>query len=365
MVVFQFTTSIILIIGTVIIDRQMNYILNTKIGFDKEQVLIIHGANTMAGSQTTFKDELLKLADVAHVTINSYLPVDGTKRDQNGFWKDGKSKEEKGIGAQKWYVDEDYISTMGMKLVEGRNFIPGLASDSQAIIINQAMVKRLGLAKPVGERIMTWQTYTVIGVVEDFHFESMKGAIEPLSFLFGHGGSIVSVKVKSKNMGNVIQSVTSVWNKFMPHQPIRYSFLDESYARMYDDVQRMGRIFASFAALAIIVACLGLFALSAFMVEQRSKEISIRLVLGASLKSTFRLLTQNFLKLVLISFVISVPVSWYLMQKWLEDYAYKVNITWDVFFLAGVISIMIALLTVSYQSIRAALANPVESLRTE
>jgi putative ABC transport system permease protein len=254
---------------------------------------------------------------------------------------------------------------MEMKLIEGRNFIRDLASDSQAIIINQAMAKALSLTHPVGERIMTWETYTVIGVVEDFHFESMKGAIGPLSFVLGHGGSIVSVKVKSKSMANVIQSVTKVWNTFMPHQPIRYSFLDESYARMYDDVQRMGKIFACFAILAIIVACLGLFALSAFMVEQRSKEISIRLVLGASLKSIFRLLTQNFVKLVLISFVMAAPLSWYMMQKWLEDYAYKVNITWDVFFLAGLISVLIALLTVSYQSIRAALANPVESLRSE
>src|SRR5882762_1718248 len=365
MVIFQFTTSIILIIGTVIIHRQMKFILNTKVGFDKEQVLTIQGANTMEGNQTTFKDELLKLADVEHVTINSYLPIEGTKRDQNPFWKDGKSKEEKAVGAQKWYVDEDYLSTMGMKLVEGRNFILGLASDSQSIVINQAMAKAMGLTKPVGERIMNWETYTVIGVVEDFHFESMKGAIGPLSLVVGHGGSIVSVKAKSKNMANVLQSVTRVWNKFMPHQPIRYSFLDESYARMYDDVQRMGNIFASFAILAIIVACLGLFALSVFMVEQRSKEISIRLVLGASVKNVFRLLTQNFVKLVLISFVVAAPLSWYMMQKWLEDYAYKVNITWDVFFLAGLISVFIALLTVSYQSIRAALANPAESLRTE
>ena len=166
-------------------------------------------------------------------------------------------------------------------------------------------------------------------------------------------------------MANVLQSVTRVWNKFMPHQPIRYSFLDESYARMYDDVQRMGNIFASFAILAIIVACLGLFALSAFMVEQRSKEISIRLVLGASVRNVFRLLTQNFVKLVLISFVVAAPLSWYMMQKWLEDYKYRIEITWDVFLLAGMISVFIALLTVSYQSIRAALANPAESLRTE
>ena len=314
LVVFQFTTSIILIIGTFIINRQMNYVLTTKVGFDKEQVIMLQGAGTLGNQQITFKDEILKLPNVENATISNYLPVMGTKRDQNGFWRDGKSKEEKAVGAQKWYVDEDYIKTMGMKLVEGRNFIPEMASDSQSIIINQAMAKEFGFKKPLGERIMNWESYTVIGVVEDFNFESMKGEIGPLSLVYGRGGNIVSIKVRSENMAEMIQSVTMLWNKFMPHQPIRYTFLDESYARMYEDVQRMGYLFASFATLAIVVACLGLFALSAFMVEQRNKEISIRLVLGASVNNIFGLLTRNFVKLVMISFVIAVPFAWYMMQ---------------------------------------------------
>ncbi len=365
LVVFQFTTSIILIIGTFIINRQMNYVLTTKVGFDKEQVIMLQGAGTLGNQQITFKDEILKLPNVENATISNYLPVMGTKRDQNGFWRDGKSKEEKAVGAQKWYVDADYIKTMGMKLVEGRNFIPEMASDSQAIIINQAMVKEFGFKKPLGERIMNWETYNVIGVVEDFHFESMKGEIRPLALVYGRGGNIVSIKVRSENMAEMIQSVTMLWNKFMPQQPIRYTFLDESYARMYEDVQRMGYLFASFATLAIVVACLGLFALSAFMVEQRNKEISIRLVLGASVNNIFGLLTRNFVKLVMISFVIAVPFAWYMMQTWLEDYAYRIEITWDVFLLAGTISVLIALLTISYQSLRAALANPATSLRSE
>ena len=252
-----------------------------------------------------------------------------------------------------------------MKLVEGRNFSNELASDSQAVIINQAMVKAFGFKKPIGERLMNWEGYTVVGVVEDFHFETMKGEIGPLVFRRGDWGSILSVKINSTDMAGTIQSVTNVWNKFLPHQPIRYSFLDESYARMYDDVQRTGNIFASFAILAIMVACLGLFALSAFMVEQRTKEISIRLVLGASLNNIFRLLTQNFVKLVLISFIIAVPLAWYMMEKWLEDYKYKVGMTWDTFILSGLMALVIALLTISYQAIRAALANPATNLRSE
>jgi putative ABC transport system permease protein len=365
MVVFQFTTSIILIIGTFVIYKQMNFMLTKKLGYDKEQVIMIHGANTLDKQQQTFKDELLKLADVEDVTITQYLPVKGTKRDQNQFWRDGKSQEEKGVGAQAWWVDEDYIRTMGMKLVSGRNFRKDLASDSSAVIINQSMAKQLGFKNPLGERIMNWRSWHVIGVVEDFHFDDMKGKIGPLCFMRGNWGNIASVKITTSNMRDAIESITGVWNKFMPHQAIRYSFLDESYARMYDDVRRMGNIFASFAILAIIIACLGLFALSAFMVEQRNKEISIRLVLGASLQNIFHLLTDQFVKLVLISFVAAVPLSWYMMQTWLEDYEYRIEIGWEVFLISGILSVFIALLTVSYQSIRAALANPANSLRAE
>lgn len=365
MVIFQFTTSIVLIIGTFVIYKQMNFLLTADVGYDKDQVLIIHGTNTLDKQQQSFKEELLNLANVQRVSLTQYIPIEGTRRDQNQFWRDGKSQEEKGIGAQAWQVDEDYIATMGMKLVAGRNFNKDLASDSSAVIINQAMARELGLQNPVGERIMNWRTWTVIGVVDDFHFDTMKGKIRPLCLMRNSWGNLALVKVNAARMDDAIAKVTGVWKKFLPHQGLRYSFMDESYARMYDDVRRMGNIFASFAILAIVVACLGLFALSAFMVEQRNKEISIRLVLGASLQSIFRLLTDQFIKLVVISFILAVPVSWYMMQAWLEDYEYKVRIGWEVFVIAGVISIAIALLTVSYQSIRAALANPARSLRSD
>lgn len=366
MVVFQFATSIVLIIGTFIIYQQMNFILNTKIGYDKEQVLLLHGANTLGrDKQKTFKEELLKFSSVQNVTTTDYLPVAGTKRDQNGFFREGKTKEETSVGAQKWYTDPDYIATMGMKLAEGRNFDEKIASDSQAIIINQAMAKEFGFKNPIGERIQNWESYTVIGVIEDFNFESLRGNVRPLCLVLGNYGSIMAVKVKTDDMKGTIQSVEKLWAQFMPNQPIRYTFLDDSYAQMYDDVQRTGRIFTSFAVLAIIVACLGLFALSTFMVEQRGKEISIRMVLGASLNSIFRLLTGNFVRLVLIAFVIAVPIGWYMMKKWLEDYQNKIEIGWEVFAIAGLMAVLIALLTVSQQAIRAALTNPVKNLKTE
>jgi len=365
LVVFQFTTSIVLIVGTLIIYRQMGYILNTKVGFEKDQVLLIEGANTLDRQVNTFKNELLRLPQVKHVSIGDYLPIRGTKRNGNGFWKEGKIQEDREVSGQMWIVDNDYIKTMGMKIVEGRDFGAQLSTDSLGVIINQAMARQLNLSDPIGKNITNGTSMPVIGVVEDFHFESMKENIQPLAMRLGISPSIISVKANAAEMQDLIQSVTTVWKQFSPNQPIRYTFLDQSYARMYEDVQRMGRIFTSFAVLAIIVACLGLLALSAFMVEQRGKEISIRLVLGASVGSVFNLLTQNFLKLVLISFVLAVPIAWYMMQKWLEDYVYKIEIGWDVFILAGAMAVCIALLTISYQSIRAALVNPVRGLRSE
>ena len=365
LVIFQFTTSIILIIATFIIYRQVEFILNTKVGFEKEQVILVQGTNTLDKQLKTFKNELLQLSQVKSATISDYLPIKGTKRNGNGFWKAGKKTEDKSVGTQVWRVDYDYIKTMGIKLAEGRDFSEDAKGDSQAVIINRAMVKELGLKDPIGARIENWRVWTVVGVVEDFNFESLREKIGPLVMMLGDQSSIVSVKVKPGDMAGTLKSITGVWKKFSPNQPIRYAFLDESYATMYADVQRMGRIFTTFAVFAIIVACLGLFALSAFMVEQRGKEISIRLVLGASMRSIFNLLTLNFVKLVLISIVIAVPIAWYMMNKWLEDFTYKTEIGWDVFALAGVMAVGIALLTISYQSIRAALMNPVDSLRSE
>ncbi|MEJ1241924.1 ABC transporter permease [Chryseolinea sp. T2] len=365
MVVFQFSTSIILIIGTLVISRQIDFIMNTKIGFEKDQVLMIQGANTLGDQHKSFKAELKKLANVDHVTISSYLPVAGTNRDQNGTWLDGRSKIDKAVGAQHWYVDEDYMETMGMKLLEGRNFIQDMASDSSSVIINQSMAKALGLKKPVGEKIMTWKTFNIIGVVEDFHYENMKGPIRPLFFSKGSGGLIVCVKGKGNQMQSMITSAQSVWDKFMPNQPFRYTFMSDSFAIMYDDVKRTGSIFFTFAALAIIVACLGLFALSAFMIEQRTKEIAVRLVLGASGNSILRLLGQNFVRLIAVSFIIAVPIGWYLINIWLQDYEYKIPLTWDVFVMSGALALSVAVITISFQTIKAARSNPANGLRTE
>ena len=370
LVVFQFTISIVLIIGTFIIDKQMKYVLTKKLGYDKDQILLLQGAHTLGESIVTLKNELLRLPDVKSATISGYLPVDlpleGTKRNGNAFFKEGGKGIDPPVGGQRWQVDHDYIKTIGLKLLKGRDFAIDIRSDSQAVVINQAMAEALHLEDPIGKNITNgFGVWPVIGVVEDFHYESMREHIQPLCLVIGRSPNIVAVKINSSNMPATIEAVSNVWKKFSPNQAVRYSFLDQQYARMHEDVERMGLIFTSFALLAIVIACLGLFALSAFMVEQRGKEISIRLVLGASVNSIFGLLTMNFVKLVIVSLVIAIPLAIYLMEEWLKDFVYKIEIGWEILAAAGLMSILVAVLTISYQSIRAALINPVENLKSE
>lgn len=365
LVVFQFTTSVVLIIGTLIIYKQMNYIMDKKLGFNKDQVLVIKGTNLLKDNTESFKERLLGLSDVKSVTISDYLPVEGSKRNGNTFGMINEGSQEISVPAQIWRVDYDYIETLGLHIKEGRGFSKDFASDSTAIVINTTMAKELGLQDPIGKRINNGQDWTIIGVVEDFHFKNLKEDIASLSLVIGNSPSMMSVKLNKGETAQAIGEVASIWQEYVPQQAFEYTFLDQEFAHMHDDVQRMGKIFNSFALFAILVACLGLFALSAFLVEQRKKEISIRLVLGAPFKSIYQLLTMDFMKLILIAIVIATPIGWYMMSRWLEDFAYRIDIQWWVFALAGAISLSIALLTVSYQSIRAGLVNPAKSLRTD
>ncbi len=367
LVVFQFTASIMLIIGTTVIYNQMHYFLNQKIGFDKDQVVILQGTNTLGDKVKIFKNELSKLTSVKSVSISDYLPVGGTNRNGNPFFIDGRTKLDAEVDGQFWQIDDTYLKTMGMKLVEGRNFSYNMSDDTagKTVIINQTLAKRLNLKHPIGARITNGNTFTVIGVVEDFNFDSMHEQIAPLALQFGVSPSMVTVKVRGEDMKNTLQQITNTWKSFSPDQPIRYTFLDDRFAAMYADVQRMGRIFTTFAILAIIIACLGLFALSAFMAEQRSKEIGIRKVLGASVSGITTLLSYDFIKLVAIAILIASPIAWWAVYKWLQGFAYHAPVRWWIFASAGLLAILIALITVSFQSIKAAIANPVKSLKTE
>jgi len=368
LVVFQFTASIILIIATFIIYQQTQFILNRKMGFDKDQVMLIQGTNTMGDEKVrTLKMELQKLSQVKSVSISDYLPITGTKRNGNSFWIDGRTGIDPGQGGQFWIIDYDYLRTMGMHLISGRNFSPDMPSDTSAVIVNQSMVRKLGLKEPIGKIITNYSDgknlLRIIGVVEDFNFNSIRQEIEPLAMFLGLSPSIVSVKVNTADMKGLISSVTDAWKKFSPNQPIRYTFMDESFANMYADVQRMSLIFSSFAALAIVIACLGLFALSAFMAEQRRKEIGIRKVLGASGTQVMGILFRDFVKLVLIAIVIATPISWWVGHKWLQNFEYRTPLAASIFLVASVVVILIAVVTISFQAVKAANENPVKSLR--
>src|SRR5680860_608338 len=367
LVVFQFATSVILIIGTLIIYKQMNFILKKELGYDKEQVVILEGANVLGNKAESFKEQLLQLPQVQQVSQSDYLPVDGSKRNQTTFNKVGAGSEDGGVLSQTWRVDYDYIKTLGMQLKEGRDFSREFASDSvNSVIINRKMAHDLGLEKPLGKQIdNNYQHWTIIGVVEDFHFQSLKEGITPVALTIGNDIGTVAIKISSGNINEALAAIAAIWDRNVPDQALSYGFLDQRFAQMHEDVQRMGKIFNSFALFAIFVACLGLFALSAFMVEQRKKEISIRIVLGAPFKSIYKLLTLDFMKLILISIAIAVPIGWYMMNRWLEDFAYRIDIGWEIFLGAGAIALFIALLTISYQSIGAALMQPIKSLRTE
>jgi putative ABC transport system permease protein len=367
LVVFQFTTSIILIIGTLVIYKQTHFMLNKKVGFDKDQVLLIQGTNTLDNKLETFKTDLLKSSEVKSVSIGDYLPISGSKRDGNTFFKLGKMKEDIGVFTQKWQVDYDYLKTMGMHMIQGRYFSKDMASDSEAAVINKTMAEKLGLKNPIGQRIENgWQKFTVIGVMEDFNFESMRQEVTPLCLVLSkYNSTIVSVKISGADTKQAISYASNVWKSFSPNQAFRYTFLDESFANMYANVQRTGNIFTSFAILAIIIACLGLFALSAFMAEQRNKEIGIRKVLGASVSGITAMLSKDFVKLVIISIIVASPIAWWAMTKWLQDFAYRISLSWWMVAVAGLSAIVIALLTISFQSIKAALTSPVKTLRAE
>ena len=365
LVIFQFTASIILIISTVVIYNQMHFILNKKLGYNKEQVILVQGANTLNKEVKNFKNELLKNPHVINVSVSDYLPVTGTKRNGNTFWEESKRNSESGVTGQFWRVDNDYIKTLGMKIIQGRDFNSSMPSDSQAVIINQTLANKLNLKDPVGKRIFNGGTYEVIGVVEDFNFESLRDNINGLCMQLGNSSSIISVKVNSADMQKTIAYITSVWKTFSPNQTIRYTFLDESYARMYADVKRLVSIITGFAILAIIIACLGLLGLSSFIAEQRTKEIGIRKVMGARIGTITGLMSKDFVMLVGIAFAIASPVAYWAMNKWLQDFAFHINIGWWVFALGGFVAVSIALITVSFQSIKAALMDPVKSLRKE
>lgn len=374
LVVFQFATSIVLIVGTIIVYRQLNFIQTKKLGFSKDQVLVVNGTGGLGKNTVAFKEEISKMSGVSGAAFAGYLPVSNSSRSDNSYSKEAVMDAKNGLNMQTWVIDYDYIPLLGMEIIKGRNFSKDFGADSSAVIINETTAKTLGYENPVGKKIYTYFqdqfstkliSYEIIGVVKNFHYESLKQQVAPLCFRLGKSDWVTAFKVSTTDIRGLVKNIESKWKEMAPAMPFSYQFLDESFDNMYRVEQRTGQLGLSLAIVAILIASLGLFGLATYMAEQRIKEIGVRKVLGASVTNITTMLSKDFIKLVLLSAIIAFPLSWWAMHQWLQDFAFRVDISWWIFALAGIIAVLIAVLTVSSQAIKAALSNPVKSLRTE
>ena len=372
LVVFQFAISIFLIVGTVVIYSQLIFIRNRKLGFDREDVLVIQNCYPLGNQAKTFRNELLNIPGVESATMTGFLPT-ADYRNDSPLFPDAALDQKTAVAMQNWYVDENYIPTLKMQMLSGRNFSSQMKTDSSALIINEAAAKLLPFKDPVNKTLYyltniqarETKNYHVIGVVKNFNFNSLREQVSPMALFYGEERGKLAVRFKSADIPSLISAVEKKWRSLAPNQPFSYSFMDEDFNNIYRSEQRVGKIAVSFSALAILIACLGLFGLVTYAAEQRTKEIGIRKVLGASVNNIINMLSKDFMRLVLIAMLIAFPLGWYFMNKWLQDFAYRISIDWKIFLTAGIAAMLIAILTVSAQALKAALANPVNNLRTE
>jgi putative ABC transport system permease protein len=368
LVVFQFTVSLFLIVGTLAIYRQLHYIRSKDLGFDRDRVLIIKGMNALT-DPALMKKEVLQLPGVANATLSGYLPTND-KRWHNAGTAAGTGK---GGWCQLWKVDTGYVHTLGLDIAEGRNFSQAYGTDSSGIIINQAAAKLFGIDGDALNKNITFgwygrqRTFHSIGVVKDFHFASLRDNIDPLALIIDQDedANLLIVRAKTDDLPSLLARLKDRWTALVPNRAFEYSFMDADFDALYRSEQRMGQISILFSALAIAIACIGLFGLAAYAAERRLKEISIRKVLGASVPNIITLLSADFLKLISISILISTPLAWLALNKWLDNFAYRTTISGWLFALGGLLVVVIALATTLYQSLRAAVSNPIDSLRSE
>ncbi|HEY6899944.1 MAG TPA: ABC transporter permease [Puia sp.] len=374
LVVFQFGISIFLIVGTVVIYKQLGYIRNRSVGFHRDQVLIVHNTGALGDGVRSYKEELLKISGVQGATMTGFMPTGGWRND-NAFFLTPSLDTKQAISLQNWQIDETYIPVLGMEMASGRNFSREFPTDSNGVILNEAAVKLMGGggANPLGRKLYELddlQTkhvseWHVIGVVKDFNFNSLRQVVTPMGLFLHENRGSIALRLQASDAQRVVAQAENAWHKAAPGRHFSYVFMDEEFNSIYKAEQRMGGISLSFSLLAIFIACLGLFGLAAYAAEQRTREIGIRKVLGASVSGIVSLLSKDFLRLVLIAAVIAGPLAWWAMHHWLQDFAYRISIGWEVFAIAAVLAAGIALVTVSFQAVKAALTNPVKSLRSE
>ena len=367
LVILQFSISIVLITGTLIVYQQMNYMRNQNLGFDKEQMVVIESNGDPA--KEAFRQSLTTIPSVKSVTLSSSVPGGG---NPGAYSEVENQKGDMQIAnLELYFVDFDYIPNYSMKMVAGRAFSRDFKTDTtQAMVLNESAVKLLGYASPgdaVGKRFRQWgREGKIIGVMKDFHFRSLQQEIKPLSMrIEPNGCHLISANITGNNVPATLAAIEEKWKTLIPNRPFNYFFLDEFFDRQYRSEQRFGNLFLNFAILAIFISCLGLLGLASYSTYQRTREIGIRKVMGASVSGIVHLLSKEFLALLFIAFVIASPIAWLVMHRWLEDFSYRIGIHWWIFMVSGTIAFVVAIFTVSFQAIRAALANPVISLRTE
>lgn len=367
LVVFQFTLSIFLITGTIIVYRQLNYMRSQDLGFNKDQEIIIN--TNFDKNKDAFKQSLASIPGVLSTTYSSSVP--GSSNNSAYSKVQNKAGEMQKTNLDLYFVDFDYIKQYDLKVVAGRAFSRDFPTDStQAMMINESAARILGYNTPqeaVGRNFDQWgRKGKIIGVLKDFHYKSLQQRIQPLTMRMERGGfSTISIKVSTVNIQSTIKAIEKKWRRIIPNRPFEYTFLNDYFNQQYRAEVNFGNLFFNFAVLAIFISCLGLLGLSSYSTIQRTKEIGVRKVLGASVSNIVNLLSVDFIKLVLIAFAIAAPIAWFGMHQWLQDFAYHTNISWWVFVLAGLCSILIAFFTISFQAIKAAIMNPVKSLRAE
>ncbi len=371
LVVFQFFISVGLIISTIVVYQQMKFIQNKKLGYDKEQILTLPNSYVLGKNEQVYKQQMLKDPRIVNATASYYKPAGPTNNNNAMAYPEGH--DDQAMKTVEYHIDEQYIPTLGMQMAAGRNFSPAFATDSLGMIINESAEKAFGWGtmNAIGKTVIrvnsdkgTNVPFHVVGVVKDFNFKSLHEPITPLLMTLEPEGGLI-FKIKTTDVSGLLSTMKKQWNAFNTDEPFTYSFMDDLFNKTYSAEQKTGTILNIFSVLIIFVACLGLFGLATYTAEQRTKEIGIRKVLGASVTQVTQMLSKEFLKLVLIASLIAFPAAWWAMNKWLQSFAYRINISWWVFVVAGVSALLIALITVSFQAIKAAIANPVKSLRTE
>ncbi len=367
LVIIQFAISIFLIISTLVTSSQLHFIKNKKLGFSKDHILIIPLTNrNIYENLYAFKQELLKNPDVKRTSVSTTIPM---KIDWHNsfYYRNVENPENNHIVSHYARVDYDFINLFEMEIVKGRNFREEIDHGKSTFIINETIARKIGWEDPVGKLFHNQgQTGTIVGVVKDFHNENMHIPIGEVTLILApEQGNLISVKIDSANVPGTLAAVEKVWDKFSGGYPFEYEFMDERYDNMYKSEIRLGRAFNYFSILAVFLCCLGLFGLASFAVEQGTKEIAIRKVLGATVPELVKMLSWQFLKLVFIANLIAWPIAYYFMNSWLQSFIYRVDMSWVIFFMAGITAVIIAFMTVFAQTAKAALANPADSLRYE